>query len=665
MSRDEPNSFSIPHAASLLILDGDSGGEAPSITAINGNDPLALDQGFDADTSEIEGKAPIARSSRSTGRKPCAVSRSLSVDATEMRVKEKTPTPTTTKPRIHPNTEHRNKCSNPGQRRQGLVRATCPTALRASSCSKVETRSRYHDLNITAADLQLQLVTRTKQVDQEASKPQRGDLTRSTSGPSNGSNTENSAPTFRWYARSQSNPDSDVSENMPQSKLPGIDAPLKPCLKTKAKSTTTSPPGELESAADDCAGDRTLRRVKTVDFEQAVKPLLGLPTPPKAPKKKLQMPSSQLRASLPAASQPAKSAYVVPSCPNMLSLAKSNLADPATTHADVHVIAIAPSRNMKNAANKANSDPATPTIQFVESNNGCYEVIWDDVPVQQSDQTRRRSSVATHSLQLADPAATRGLQRVNTKLADWSGSWNSLSDTFKPTVIVFPDHDTWMPHVECAAEDDEDMLAPAPPNSHRTSAMPSCVPSRPVSAPLTRAPSEEGSSLIDALQRGPSELKQEWVVPLEDSLLVSDPEIQSTRLLNVTQRLRSIPLIRKLSNVDDADLKFRGHRDSVTLTHTRLLHTGGVSPELFAHRDSVSVARKRMHARNHATSAAREIAVSSSKDYTSPLAMSLDDMVLDMPMVKQHAAQALRSQKSASMFIPQESEQKRHVRIVD
>lgn len=171
--------------------------------------------------------------------------------------------------------------------------------------------------------------------------------------------------------------------------------------------------------------------------------------------------------------------------------------------------------------------------------------------------------------------------------------------------------------------------------------------------------------MVGTLQEVPPGSKQGWVAPLEEALSIPDPSLQSTRILNATSRLRAVPTIRKLSNVDEADLKFRGHRDSVTLAHTRFLRTGGVSPELFAHRDSVSMARKRMHARNHAVPAALDIPGSKSTGYTSPLAISLDDTVLDMPLVKQHAAHALRSQKSASMLVPQPSQAQRHIRIVE
>ncbi|KAL5115068.1 hypothetical protein ACEQ8H_007043 [Pleosporales sp. CAS-2024a] len=514
-------------------------------------------------------------------------------------------------------------------------------------------------------DQMAKLVAKTKTLEQKPSPSPRADLAPSTSGPSIESNIENSAPTFTWYARPHPGPDSDTYEPVIPAKPQPTEMLLKPCLKGISKSAAATPSGDSEDLTDDKNVKRTIRRVKTVDFEKSMKPLLSLPPPPETTKKTAQKSSDDVRSLQHATLRPTKTALMAPSCPSMLSVAKSDLADTATTHADVHVIAIAPSRNVHNATNKADCDPATPTMQYVESNSGCYEVIWDNMPEQQTNQTRRRSSVASHSLQLTHPAAARGLQRVNSKLADWSGSWNALSDTFTPTIVVFPEHGTHQSQSECVVEDDEEMVALAPPNSYRTSPVPSRAPSQPPSAALTRVPSEELLPLIDALQVGPSEPIQGWVAPLAETLTVVDSDMQSTRLLNANQRLRAIPTIRKLSNIDGADLKFRGHRDSVTLAHSRLLHAGGLSPELFAHRDSVSIARKRMHAKNHSVSAAREAPVLKSSEYNSPLAMSLDDTVLDMPLVKQHVAQALRLQKSTSILVPQHQGEGRHIRIME
>ncbi|KAF3036158.1 hypothetical protein E8E12_002931 [Didymella heteroderae] len=138
------------------------------------------------------------------------------------------------------------------------------------------------------------------------------------------------------------------------------------------------------------------------------------------------------------------------------------------TRTDVHVIAIAPSPSRfggldtKRQGNFEETDAATPTVQIVESGNGSYEV----VPPEHSARTRRRSSSASQALEAAS-TGTKGLERVNTKLTEWSGTWNTPFDFFKPTIVVFPDDDVRRPQFECAIVDDEDIDIFAPPNSER------------------------------------------------------------------------------------------------------------------------------------------------------------------------------------------------------
>jgi hypothetical protein len=104
------------------------------------------------------------------------------------------------------------------------------------------------------------------------------------------------------------------------------------------------------------------------------------------------------------------------------STPKSTPAGPATTRADVHVIAIAPSRNTACTLNDESLDPATPSTQIVESNSGCHAIVWKGLPSEHVKDSKPRTSSATYSLQAVNPTAARSLQRVNTKLTDWSGS---------------------------------------------------------------------------------------------------------------------------------------------------------------------------------------------------------------------------------------------------
>jgi hypothetical protein len=303
-------------------------------------------------------------------------------------------------------------------------------------------------------------------------------------------------------------------------------------------------------------------------------------------------------------------------------------------------------------------------MQIIETKNRSYEVIWDDVPSEHSIRLRgRRIPSASHALEAANPVAKRGLDRVNTKLADWSGTWNHPSDSFKPTIVVFPDDNSGTPRYDCAVDDEEDGSLWAPPNSRLMSTSNSRLPSRPVSAPITRKASCEEISLQEALEESPSPNTQDWQPPSTTPLVVPDPDGHRSAGYNTKQ----LVAVRQLSNMDERDWKFREHRDSITIAHARLVHSGGVSPELFAHRDSVSMARKRMHARNHAMSATR-MAPRSKGISLDALDLTANDNISVVPLatVKEHATKALKNKTSTSMLRPtSQSTNQRHIRIVE
>jgi hypothetical protein len=412
--------------------------------------------------------------------------------------------------------------------------------------------------------------------------------------PSKQQASENTEPTLRWYGdlSARSSPDLRRDFNLP--KKHGQELPLKTCLKKKAQSTTTTPPSEVSEVTDISSTRRTLRRVKTVDFAEVTKPLL-VPSTLKATRVTQAEDDPKVSTGI-----HAPQSKKTPGYPGPMYTGKCGLANPATTRTDVHVIAIAPSRTVDKKDKKDSIDPATPTMQIVESSNGCYEVIWDDVPDEHNIQTHRRSSSACHSLQAVSSTAIRGLQHVNFKLTDWSESWNAPSDTFKPTIVVFPDDDGRM-SLTCATDDDEDLHLLVPPNSQRTSAGPSRLPSRPASAPTTRAASEEEIEIEEALQHSLPPSQHSWTT----HRVGPDPEVQPTRFFSPDRRMCHTTAARNFSNLEDTDIKFRGHRDSVTLARSRLLHSSDFPEVMFTQGDSLSMTKKRMHAWNHATSMAR------------------------------------------------------------
>ncbi|KAH7070171.1 hypothetical protein FB567DRAFT_405383, partial [Paraphoma chrysanthemicola] len=420
--------------------------------------------------------------------------------------------------------------------------------------------------------------------------------------------------------------------------------PLKTCLKEQAHSTTTTPPGEGNQVIETSLVNRKLRRVKTVDFEDFAKPssvLRTFATPNAAKKVRWPITSTGLRV---------PPSNVTTSCPGPVHTGKSGLADPATTRTDVHVIAIAPSRTVDSKEAEDNVDPATPTMQIVESSNGCYEVVWDNVPDEHRIRMYRRSSSAFHSLQPINTPSMGALQRVNTKLIGSSGTWNAPSNVFKPTIVVFPDDDGRKQCGNYAVDDDDEWHVPAPPNSQHTSAGPSRPPSRPASAPASQAVSKEEMELKSALQN--IRPGSEECTSTMEADTIPDTKVHLTRFFAPDRRIRHIAAAHRQIIPEHADIKFRGHRDSIALARSRLVHSSDFSEVVLAHRDSLSMAKKRMRTRNHAISTeSNNPKMDRTVQSDAPFSFLDVDASRTVPMEKTvQAMQTLKKHTSANMI---------------
>ncbi|KAF2473136.1 uncharacterized protein BDR25DRAFT_129036, partial [Lindgomyces ingoldianus] len=523
------------------------------------------------------------------------------------------------------------------------------------------------DQAIDSATLQRRLVMETKRNGHPPVRSSRTQRVRAAPAPFQWTNPQApERPGFMWFpVRTYSEPSSSA-QSIRQAKRSDHDLPLKPCMKQKSKSAAATPPNGGSTDSEDSHGRRKLRRVKTVDFEGVLsKKLLSLPP------LKLWTGQGDLEAGEPfersktameeSSSNRAISVKRVRSCPGPKT--KSTLADTAITRTDVHVVAIAPSWSSEEfpATDDDGIDLATPTMQIVESKTGCYEVVWDDVQKEPAIEAGGRCSSAGQALQAAGSFATKGLERVNTKLAEWSWGKDSLTRSYKPRIVVFPDDDGRNPQFGCAVEDDEDLVIIAPPNSERQSAIPSRHPSQPPSARMSRSVSHDDTEPDPAVNA--TDVSSD-----RQSLVVPDPEATNSRaglLIGASRGTRKPSSIRRFSNMEDSDLKFRGHRDSVTLARSRILNAGGVSPELFMHRDSISMAKKRMHAKNHASSSAREI------PHLNHVASDPPSPIADLSMssssapTRKNTAEGLKTKDSASMLVRQDASLNRHIRIIE
>jgi len=468
-------------------------------------------------------------------------------------------------------------------------------------------------------------------------------------------------PGFKWFpVRSNSDPSSVPQIEKSEAKVDRI-LILKPCMKQIYESAATTPLDEQNKTFSNAKELGKLRRVKTVDFEDPVsRKSLSLPplkvwTGSFTPDRADTSDRSNTNGTIAAKTNTRIMSYPGP-------MKKGMPADTAVTRTDVHVIAITPSWNTDVMPDLSSINPATPTMQIVESKEGCYEVIWDDIPQDHDIRSHQRRSSASEALYTASPEASRGLDRVNTKLKEWSFGTGSPSEPFQSQIVVFPEDDGRDPQYECTVDVERDYTVIAPPNSERTSANHSRYHSRPPS--IRRSASDP--YMDDEADHTPNGALSEK--PRPSALVVPSPEIPSTHpgyLTSASRRVRKPPSLRRLSNMDDADLKFRGHRDSVTLARSRIFNAGGVSPELFMHRDSVSMAKKRMHVRNHAVSSAREIPTP--KFTVSNPSPPLNERELEWGLTppKEAASQVLKNSSSASMLLPQAKGGNRHIQIVE
>jgi hypothetical protein len=543
------------------------------------------------------------------------------------------------------------------------------------------TKSNHHDPKTDSATLQKRLTSQTNHTGRPPSNPERVRCVRTATGPFQWVNPQAPAtPGFKWYPlRSNSDPSSTPQVKYRAGRV-GKNLPLKPCMKDKSKIAATTPPNEFHELREQGSRPQTLRRVKTVDFEDdASRKLLALPplkvwTPNFIPITIASVERSKAQGGT-GSFKLTKAAPRVTSCPG--SVTKSVVAEPAVTRTDVHVVAIAPSWDIGDVPDGGSIDSATPTMQIVESKGGCYEVVWDDVPLEHDIRLHRRGSSASQALVAVSPEFPRGshgLERVNTKLTEWTFNEGKSAELFKPQIVVFPDGDGRAPHFDCVVEDGKDFMVIAPPNSERTSTTPSRHHSRPASARRCKSDSfadDEAPTDEDTFEE--QEYKQ-------NTLAIPDPNAPNNRpghLVGSHRRVRKPPSLRRLSNMDESDLRFRGHRDSVTLARKRILNADNVSSELFistmpaaspltSHRDSVSIAKKRMHShnRNYAISSARGIPQSkvTASDPSHPID-DLDQAIFSHP-ASSAANKALKSSSSASMLLPQPIDA-RHIRIVE
>jgi hypothetical protein len=405
--------------------------------------------------------------------------------------------------------------------------------------------------------------------------------------------------------------------------------PLRTCLKQKAKSAGATPSEETVLATQTSQQVQQLRRRKTVDFAKAKAESILLSAETSS------IASDHCRPSV------GKATALTSSRPGMASLFRQSPASPAVTRTDVHVIAIAPSSLVDASSQSTQAknidlrDPVTPTMQVIESNDNRYEVIWDEFSPVHDARTERWSSSAGQALQDIS-TSTKGLERINNKLIQWSGTWHPPSDSFKPTAVVFPDEDSRKAQPEIFTDDEDSNFSDSPNGGSMSN---------------HKQKSPTGDESGNSADERPSTSSDASSLP-ETPHGAPGQEAYSAYLIAARQNLDIGSSDRKLSNVEEANFHFRTHRDSMSLARTRrLIGSGGVRPELFAHRDSVKIAKKRMHAHDHAASG------------SAPVRDRYAAVVASHSSVKAHANDSLRKGPPASILSSPESIGERHISL--
>jgi hypothetical protein len=440
-----------------------------------------------------------------------------------------------------------------------------PRTQRAVSNSSVETRSQYHG---TVDEMNTAARGRTGE----------GILRAQRSRSARPVHPETRRP--RIYIDSHSSP--NLRQMRTSHRTSSQEKPLKTCLKQKANTTTPMPVCETKKELTETI-DHKLRRTKTVDFQKS-KTSTGTPAPIATRSQSGKSVVTQAGESSDQNAQSPAKVRRTSTCPSTIPFMKGDPAESAVTCTDVHIVATSPSLNWASKAARPEKDtnPSTPTMWIVDAGNGMYKVIWDGLPTENN----------------YTPTAMKGLERVNTKLTEWSGS-QSPSDISKSTGVVCPEEGSHQYHSEhpvVTAGDNGDVLVP-PPNSTRTSTVPSRGQSHPASVSLSRETSDDEFALDSRFQQKPL------------GSLPPDPDQGkwSDLLIDARGRLKDEVAARRISQFHQNDTKFHGHRDSVAVAHDRLSRTMGTPRDLYAHRDSIALAKRRMHAKDHATSGVRSV----------------------------------------------------------
>lgn len=343
-------------------------------------------------------------------------------------------------------------------------------------------------------------------------------------------------------------------------------------LKSSMKYSTRSADETIYRLAteSDCVTERprtsqSLRRVKTVEFDVEKSTQADAMTSPTQPRPRdflLHVVGREI----------SQDTITNGAAPGSGTNRKGDSDDPVLTKAGDQLVNRAPTWTLKVPSHEPSTALTTPATRAIQSSDSSYGVVWSDIGAEDYQGVPRKSSVPRVALRRAS-STTSGLERVNSKLFEWDLGRRPGLESLAPQIIIFSDDQAHARTTPSAVEDEEDSIW-APPNSQSTSGVSSRLASLPATARASRLPSQDEPEAAD------NSLVNDSDNVVEDTIEgLSFPASKTSQAMLITpcQTSKKLRANRRLSNLDDEEVRFRGHRDSVTIARFRFDKTQGAS----------------------------------------------------------------------------------------
>lgn len=279
-----------------------------------------------------------------------------------------------------------------------------------------------------------------------------------------------------------------------------------------------------------------------------------------------------------------------PTCLLRFRRTKSELAGPTLTMMGAHV-APASKSEVNFLPHDSDLDTTSPSMQIMSLIDDRRGILWADNPIEDNEEASCKISVANWALQTLRWTRRSNSEHVNPKLSEWA--W-SMDPELECTVHrgVFSALDEGYTHSITSAAENDDNGTRVPFNSQGMSSDPSGLSSIPNTARSSRSLSQPRPESTDQLRIDQSHDTAERLVALP---VVPQHEAALGVMTALPYKLKESLADRRLSNMDDSEVKFRGHRDSITIARSRLMHKGDTSHASLQVQEPSPIAKRRIN----------------------------------------------------------------------